>query len=118
MRIRATALHTALFTLTATALAWGAAPFAQAAAPARAGSSFGCAAAPAAGHARCFGLFRPHRTSDGTLLPRTTGSPSTVGWTPTDLRSAYNLAGTSGAGRTVAIVDAYDDPKAESDLVA
>jgi subtilase family serine protease len=111
-------LLTALLTLVATALTWSLASLAQAAPgqSIRAGSAFGCAAAPAAGHVRCFGLFRPHRTSSGKLLPRTTGSPSTVGWTPSDLRSAYHLGGTSGAGRTVAIVDAYDDPKAESDL--
>ncbi|MFG3718683.1 peptidase S8 [Streptomyces massasporeus] len=46
-------------------------------------------------------------------------SPS--GYGPTDLRSAYGLtsaAANNGSGRTVAIVDAYDDPNAESDLAA
>jgi len=38
------------------------------------------------------------------------------GFGPADLRSAYNLPATGGAGQTVAIVDAYDDPNAESDL--
>jgi subtilase family serine protease len=41
------------------------------------------------------------------------------GYGPADLQSAYDLAAASaakGAGRTVAIVDAYDDPDAESDL--
>ncbi len=41
------------------------------------------------------------------------------GFSPADLQSAYALAPSSaayGAGQTVAIVDAYDDPKAESDL--
>jgi subtilase family serine protease len=39
------------------------------------------------------------------------------GYGPADLRSAYNLPSTSaGAGQTVAIVDAYDDPNAEADL--
>ncbi|HEU0028862.1 MAG TPA: S53 family peptidase [Ktedonobacterales bacterium] len=42
-------------------------------------------------------------------------SPS--GYNPADLQSAYNLpSSTAGAGQTVAIVDAYDDPNAESDL--
>src|SRR3954449_6339357 len=34
---------------------------------------------------------------------------------PSDLQSAYKL-GSGGSGATVAIVDAYDDPNAESDL--
>ena len=41
------------------------------------------------------------------------------GYSPADLQSAYALAPSSaanGANQTVAIVDAYDDPKAESDL--
>lgn len=42
-------------------------------------------------------------------------SPS--GYVPSDLQSAYNLpSSTAGGGQTVAIVDAYDDPNAESDL--
>jgi Subtilase family len=40
-----------------------------------------------------------------------------LGWGPTGLRTAYNMpSATAGTGRTVAIVDAYDDPNAESDL--
>src|SRR5205823_7106744 len=39
-----------------------------------------------------------------------------VGLGPTRIRSAYKLTGLRANGRTVAIVDAYDDPKAESDL--
>jgi IPT/TIG domain len=39
------------------------------------------------------------------------------GYAPSDLQSAYNLpSSTDGAGRTVAVVDAYDDPTAEADL--
>ncbi|MDN3354659.1 S8 family serine peptidase [Actinomadura sp. DC4] len=35
----------------------------------------------------------------------------------TDIRDAYRLpTGTGGKGRTVAIIDVYDDPKAEADL--
>ncbi|GHO70528.1 peptidase S8 [Ktedonobacter sp. SOSP1-52] len=42
-------------------------------------------------------------------------SPS--GYNPADLQSAYKLPSASaGSGQTVAIVDAYDDPNAESDL--
>jgi subtilase family serine protease len=52
----------------------------------------------------------------------TSSEPS--GYHPADLQSAYGLAGatgpsaTKGGGQTVAIVDAYDDPNAESDLNA
>ena len=39
------------------------------------------------------------------------------GWSPADLRAAYGLASvTSGVGMTVAVVTAYDDPDAQSDL--
>jgi subtilase family serine protease len=41
------------------------------------------------------------------------------GLNPPDLQSAYNLPSASaGSGQTVAIVDAYDDPNAESDVAA
>jgi len=46
--------------------------------------------------------------------PAATAAPS--GYGPSDLRSAYGLPSTGGAGQTVAIVDAYDDPTAASDL--
>lgn len=38
------------------------------------------------------------------------------GFGPADLRSAYHLTTTGSAAMTVAIIDAYDDPTAESDL--
>jgi len=40
------------------------------------------------------------------------------GYGPVDIQGAYGLGGGNAAGRTVAIVDAYDDPNAESDLAA
>ena len=47
-------------------------------------------------------------------------SPATAGpagYNPSDLQSAYKLpSSTAGSGQTVAIVDAYDDPNAETDL--
>src|SRR6266516_3667175 len=40
-----------------------------------------------------------------------------AGFTPNDLQNAYKLpSATAGKGQTIAIVDAYDDPNAESDL--
>ena len=47
--------------------------------------------------------------------------PSGEGYGPSQLQSAYNLTSASasdGSGRTVALVDAYDDPSAASDLAA
>jgi hypothetical protein len=46
-------------------------------------------------------------------------APVGDGYGPSSLQSAYKLpSATAGAGQTVAIVDAYDDPDAASDLAA
>ncbi len=59
----------------------------------------------------------PQSASPALLSPSYTGSGVGGGYDPADLRSAYDLPSESeGSGQTVAIVDAYDDPKAESDL--
>jgi hypothetical protein len=63
-----------------------------------------CGPAPA-GHARCLAEIR---------TPADTSTPS--GYSPADLRNAYNLPIAGGADQTVGIVDAGDDPNAESDL--
>ncbi len=68
-------------------------------------------ARPSAGTAAC--TLRTV-TIDGKVAP---GASSPSGYVPADLQSAYNLpSSTAGAGQTVAIVDAYDDPNAASDL--
>lgn len=118
---RIAAALTAMLTFTVTALTIGLATGAQAAPRASASTGktdFGCARPAQAGQARCFGVLKDHRTASGRMSPFTTGSPTTSGYVPSDLRSAYHLGGTSGSGRTVAIVDAMDDPHAESDLAA
>ncbi|MEE4417758.1 S53 family peptidase [Streptomyces bugieae] len=46
----------------------------------------------------------------------TTSSAMPSGYGPTDLQSAYKLPADGGAGQTIAVIDAYDDPNAESDL--
>ncbi|MGC1380861.1 MAG: S8 family serine peptidase [Candidatus Baltobacteraceae bacterium] len=47
----------------------------------------------------------------------TAGKPGVPGYGPSDLQSAYELpSSTQGSGQLIAIVDAYDDPNAESDL--
>jgi len=49
--------------------------------------------------------------------PQAGSTPSPSALTPADFQSAYMLpSATNGAGQTIAIVDAYDDPTAESDL--
>src|SRR5689334_21757144 len=54
--------------------------------------------------ARCHAIIRTDITPSAT-------SPS--GYGPADLQSAYKLSSSAaGAGQTVAIVDAYDDPNA------
>jgi subtilase family serine protease len=65
----------------------------------------------APGVARCHSLVRID--DFGAPLPNATPS----GYAPADLRAAYNLGTASGgAGQTIAIVDAFDDPNAEKDL--
>ncbi|HTZ62731.1 MAG TPA: S8 family serine peptidase [Solirubrobacteraceae bacterium] len=51
------------------------------------------------------------------VSPALSGNGFGGGYSPENLRSAYNLPSTStGFRQTVAVVDAYDDPDAESDL--
>ena len=57
-----------------------------------------------------------HPNTARSALVRPNATPS--GYGPTDLRSAYNLTATGSSSQTIAIVDAYDDPNAESDLAA
>ncbi|ACU72320.1 Kelch repeat-containing protein [Catenulispora acidiphila DSM 44928] len=61
----------------------------------------------------CFALQRTDIVG-ATGLAKADATPS--GFGPSDLLSAYNLPADGGAGATVAIVDAYDDPNAEADL--
>jgi len=78
---------------------------------------------PARGHVGCFARVRVDSAAF-TRVPRGVGgsSPSaTLGdngaYSPSYLQSAYDApSATAGAGRLVAVVDAFDDPKAEADL--
>ncbi|MFL6110849.1 MAG: hypothetical protein ACJ786_05800 [Catenulispora sp.] len=66
------------------------------------------------GYAACLAL---KRTDAGAVTPHAVtpdALPSGLG--RPDLTSAYALPSSGGSGQTVAIVDAYDDPNAESDL--
>jgi len=81
--------------------------------PAKSGHKKVCGAAPA-NHARCFAQVV---TEENSAKPLATTSYQ-YGYSPSDLRAAYLLPSTGGTGHTIAIVDAYDDPRAEADLNA
>jgi subtilase family serine protease len=68
-----------------------------------------CAAATQ-GSASCNAIRHDLVDSNGKPVPNV--SPS--GYAPADIQAAYGLG--TGAGQTVAIVDAYNDPTAEADL--
>ncbi len=69
-----------------------------------------CSSAPA-GHLRCHSWVRVDDVT-GDVQPFITPA----GFGPADLASAYQLPAAGGAGITIAIVDAMDNPNAESDL--
>ena len=84
--------------------------------PAPAPASFARTCAdPPPGELACFAL---HRTTGVMLtIPAGVSPLATVGgFGPSDLAGAYKLPTNLGSGKTVAIVDAYNDPNAESDL--
>jgi Putative Ig domain len=133
-RIRRAVHRTTLAVVAAGALVTGglvatAAP-SVAAAPAPSGSAAAATAAPAGssgsavpterlcsaparqGYMACLALARTDTAHHLGISPNLVPS----GYGPTDLQSAYALPSSAGAGATVAIVDAYDDPSAEADL--
>ncbi|HEY3827943.1 MAG TPA: hypothetical protein VGL57_01980 [Solirubrobacteraceae bacterium] len=61
-------------------------------------------------------LGAPTTSALGSLTPSLEGSGERGGFSPSDLRSAYQIPASGGASQVVAIVDAYDDPNAEADL--
>jgi hypothetical protein len=76
---------------------------------------------PAPRHAACQSVIVPPAAklaslSASSVSPTTAGVDGS-GLTPSELQSAYKLpSSTAGTGQTVAVVDAYDDPSAASDL--
>ena len=76
-----------------------------------AGSVLKAADPQAGGKLRCFARAIGPQGKSG---PQIMAGPTGLG--PSQIQSAYKLAGLSGGGRTVAIVDAYNDPNAASDL--
>ena len=63
------------------------------------------------GRVGCFAIRVDHYTGG-----RVRHASAPVGYTPSDLRAAYAMPASVAGTSTVAIVDAYDDPSAESDL--
>jgi hypothetical protein len=91
-------------------------PLARPALPA--GQRYACPPAPV-GQMTCMSIIKTAAGNRFAALAPGAVSPSANGpYTPTDLRKAYKLttAANNGAGRTIAIVDAFSDPKANSDL--
>jgi len=68
-----------------------------------------CGATVPAGYARCMSVHRAN-----PVQPLAAAAPG--GYGPSALLSAYSLDSSAGSGQVVAIVDAFDDPNAESDL--
>jgi hypothetical protein len=64
---------------------------------------------PGVHRAQCFSL-------EVEAEPSFEGSGKSGGFSPQDLQSAYSISPIGGSGRTIAIVDAYDNPNAEADL--
>ncbi len=82
-----------------------------------------CSANVGVGYAHCLAHVRTDAWArDRGPLARGSRPPATTlgnngAYDPSYLRSAYAApSATGGAGQTVAIVDAYDDPRAESDM--
>ena len=78
-------------------------------------------AAPGKGHKRVCAEPAPGSAAchaevlvDAQGKPLVTAAPS--GYGPADLRAAYKITASGSAANTIAIVDAYDDPTAASDL--
>ncbi|MPY64708.1 S53 family peptidase [Streptomyces spongiae] len=65
--------------------------------------------------------FQLEKAARKGVTPKAADASSPSGYGPSDLQDAYGLtaaATSNGSGETIAIVDAYDDPNAESDLAA
>jgi subtilase family serine protease len=62
-----------------------------------------------------YSIFTPDPSAEAAT---STGAPPTTAFQPMQVRHAYgfDLISNQGAGQTIGIVDAYDDPNAEADL--
>jgi len=97
------------------ALAAGSAAAAAASTASTPGIERACSAPAGPDYAQCLVLVRTGLATRKGVTPDVTPA----GYGPSSLQAAYNLtlaAAAAGTGQTVALVDAYDDPDAESDL--
>ncbi|MGW7240602.1 S53 family peptidase [Streptomyces sp. NPDC054804] len=63
--------------------------------------------------------YQKQRAAKTGVTPKAADASTPSGYSPTNLRAAYGLtsaAASNGSGETIAIVDAYNDPNAETDL--
>jgi subtilase family serine protease len=95
-----------------------AAPAGAATPAAHSGTSWvrSCAVVRTAGEMACNALRVTSPTGEHVHALGVTANATPSGYGPSSLLSAYNLPANGGAGQTVAIIDAYNDPNAASDL--
>ncbi|ASW54208.1 putative Ig domain-containing protein [Plantactinospora sp. KBS50] len=113
-------LGLALLSAATLAVAVGAAAPAASAQPAAATGTAhvvrSCARATKPGTMACMALRRTDVGAGAQATASIAPDINPSGLSPANLQSAYKLSTSAGSGQTVAIVDAYDDPNAESDL--
>jgi hypothetical protein len=80
---------------------------------AAAGTTEACGT-PAPGQVTCATVIPAAAVGTAARAAAATATPT--GYTPSDLRSAYVATSDLGIGETIAVVTAYDDPDAESDM--
>ena len=107
-KLGAIGVAVALASLTTVGIAAASTPSASTSPAASGKHALKACAAPSKGYASCFAQTM---VNNNGVKPNA-ASPS--GLNPADIQSAYKLSGSSTG--TVAIVDAYNDPNAESDL--
>ena len=79
----------------------------------------GCARSTGPRRARCYLSVQPDTTPPAANAATTCTVNESAGYTPCNLRAAYELTALSakdGTGNTVAVVDPGDDPNAAADL--
>ncbi|GAP49029.1 S53 family peptidase [Streptomyces azureus] len=124
---RAGAAVTATAALLLTGLTTAAHAEAAPAAPSKVTWTRSCALPRHTGEMACNALrvtggltaFQKQRAERDGTTPKAADASTPSGYGPSDLQRAYGLtsaATSSGTGRTIAVVDAHDDPDAESDL--
>ncbi|HEY4450614.1 MAG TPA: S8 family serine peptidase [Solirubrobacteraceae bacterium] len=67
-------------------------------------------------HTHPLGVGSPTARPAASASPSASAAEGSFGLTPSDLHTAYQLPSTTSSAQTIALVDAYNDPTAESDL--